>query len=96
MKVKCYIQGTAAITPQHSFEGDLFSQPLRNNTSNLFQVTEPDYKAFIPPNSLRRMSRLLKMALLPHKSACRTAAWGCPAPSLQAPVKAACRTPSVF
>jgi 3-oxoacyl-(acyl-carrier-protein) synthase len=53
----------AAISPQHSFEGEIFSQPLRNNTSNLFQVTEPDYKAFIPPNSLRRMSRLLKMGL---------------------------------
>jgi 3-oxoacyl-(acyl-carrier-protein) synthase len=53
----------AAISPQHSFEGDIFSQPLRNNTGNLFQVTEPDYKTFIPPNNLRRMTRLLKMGL---------------------------------
>jgi len=78
MKANCYIQGMAAITPQHSFEGDLFSQPLRNNTSNLFQVTEPDYKAFIPPNSLRRMSRLLKMGLTTAQKCLQDSGLGVP------------------
>lgn len=68
----------AAITPQHSFEGDLFSQPLRNNTGNLFQVTEPDYKAFIPPNSLRRMTRLLKMGLTTAQKCLRDSGLGKP------------------
>lgn len=63
MKAKCYIQGMAAISPQRSFDGDVFAQPLNRNTANLFPVTEPDYKAFIPANSLRRMTRLLKMGL---------------------------------
>ncbi|GAA0554177.1 beta-ketoacyl synthase chain length factor [Chitinophaga japonensis] len=63
MKVKCYIQGIAAITPQHTFEGDIFAQPLESCSSNLLSVREPDYKAYIPANSLRRMSRMLKMGL---------------------------------
>ncbi|WP_298732187.1 beta-ketoacyl synthase chain length factor [uncultured Chitinophaga sp.] len=68
----------AAITPQHSFEGDLFAQPLRSNTGNLLQVTEPDYKAFIPPNSLRRMSRLLKMGLTAAQQCLRDSSLGVP------------------
>lgn len=63
MKGKCYIQGLAAITPQHTFEENLFSQPLVSTGANVFAVTEPDYKTFIPANSLRRISRLLKMGL---------------------------------
>lgn len=63
MKGKCYIQGMAAISPQHTFEGDLSAQPLVTGSSNMLTCVEPDYRAFIPGNSLRRMSRILKMGL---------------------------------
>lgn len=63
MKGKCYIQGMAAISPQPTFEGDLFSAPLVHTDSNLLSCIEPDYKPFIPGNSLRRMTRVLKMGL---------------------------------
>lgn len=63
MKGKCYIQGMAAISPQHSFEGDLLMQPMVISSSNMLSCVEPDYRAFIPGNSLRRMSRILKMGL---------------------------------
>lgn len=53
----------AVISPQHTFEGDITAQPFQIRDKNLLAVIEPDYKAFIPPNSLRRMSRLLKMGL---------------------------------
>jgi hypothetical protein len=53
----------AAISPQHTFDGDIFSRPLQTTNANLFAITAPDYKAFIPANSLRRISRLLKMGL---------------------------------
>lgn len=60
---RCYIQGSAAISPQHSFDGDFFSLPMVTTPENMLVAIEPDYKAFIPPNSLRRMSRMLKMGL---------------------------------
>nr|WP_295867223.1 beta-ketoacyl synthase chain length factor [uncultured Chitinophaga sp.] len=63
MKVKCYIQGMAAISPQATFEGDIFSAPLVHTDSNLLTCMEPDYKPFIPANSLRRMTRVLKIGL---------------------------------
>ncbi|WP_326990385.1 beta-ketoacyl synthase chain length factor [Chitinophaga sp. 212800010-3] len=53
----------AAISPQPTFEGDIFSAPLLHNSNNLLPCVEPDYKPFIPANSLRRMSRVLKMGL---------------------------------
>lgn len=62
MKGKCYIQGLAAITPQHTFEGDL-AQPMVITQGNMLSCVEPDYRSFIAPNSLRRMTRVLKMGL---------------------------------
>jgi len=53
----------AAISPQHTFEGDLSVQPMVISGGNMLSCVEPDYKAFIPGNSLRRMSRILKMGL---------------------------------
>jgi hypothetical protein len=63
MKGNCYIQGIAAISPQPTFEGDIFSAPMVHTDSNLLACIEPDYKPFIPGNSLRRMTRVLKMGL---------------------------------
>jgi hypothetical protein len=53
----------AAISPQSTFEEDFFSAPLAYTNNNLLACQEPDYKPFIPANSLRRMSRVLKMGL---------------------------------
>jgi len=63
MKVKCYIQGMAAISPQSTFEGDITNMPLVRTESNRLACIEPDYKPYIPANSLRRMTRILKMGL---------------------------------
>lgn len=63
MKGRFYIQGSAAISPQESFSGEFTPQLLTLQDKNLLRVKEPDYRAFIAPNSLRRMSRVLKMGL---------------------------------
>lgn len=62
MKGKVYIQGCAAISPQESFSGSFVPQPVLAE-GNMLRAKEPDYKAFIAPNNLRRMSRMLKMGL---------------------------------
>ncbi|MBW8685352.1 beta-ketoacyl synthase chain length factor [Chitinophaga rhizophila] len=53
----------AAISPQHTFDGDLLTQPMIVTQGNRLSCVEPDYRAFIAPNSLRRMTRVLKMGL---------------------------------
>ncbi|WP_162946266.1 beta-ketoacyl synthase chain length factor [Chitinophaga barathri] len=64
MKAKCYIRGCAAISPQESFAGHFAPQLLTLEGKSMMRVKEPDYSGFIPPNSLRRMSRVLKMGLV--------------------------------
>ncbi|SHK85240.1 Beta-ketoacyl synthase, N-terminal domain [Chitinophaga jiangningensis] len=63
MKVKCYIQGMAAISPQQTFDGDISTAPFVHSESNRLVCVEPDYKPYIPANSLRRMTRVLRMGL---------------------------------
>lgn len=63
MKGRIYIQGTAAISPQESFSGTFTPTLLMLGDKNLLRVKEPDYRDFIAPNNLRRMSRVLKMGL---------------------------------
>ncbi|WP_346315973.1 beta-ketoacyl synthase chain length factor [Chitinophaga sp. YIM B06452] len=64
MKGKAYIRSCAAISPQESFSGDFAPQLLTLEGKSMMRVKEPDYSGFIPPNSLRRMSRVLKMGLV--------------------------------
>ncbi|UYQ91824.1 beta-ketoacyl synthase chain length factor [Chitinophaga horti] len=79
-KHRCYIQGSAAISAQHTFDGDFFSAPMVTTSTNNLVAAEPDYKAFIPPNSLRRMSRMLKMGLTAALKAVQNS--GQPAPQV--------------
>ncbi|MGN6511187.1 MAG: beta-ketoacyl synthase chain length factor [Chitinophaga sp.] len=63
MKAKCYIRSSAAISPQESFSGEFEPHLLTLEGKSMMRVKEPDYSEFIPPNNLRRMSRVLKMGL---------------------------------
>jgi len=58
-----YIKSACAISPQHSFEPSQFLKPPVTTETGKFFVTDPDYRAFINPVAIRRMSRLLKMGI---------------------------------
>ena len=60
---QCFIQAGSAISPQATFDSDDWSRQLIASDTNRMECIEPAYAAFIAPNSLRRMSRLLKMGL---------------------------------
>lgn len=63
MNQPLYILSAVAISPQHTFERQLFlQQPVSNDQGKLF-VTAPDYSPYINPVAIRRMSRLMKMAI---------------------------------
>lgn len=61
-----YIKYSTAISPQESFE-----QPFPWNETKLYtdrlECVEPVYKNYFPPMKIRRMSRLVKMALTSAK-----------------------------
>ena len=61
--MKAYINAHGIISPQRTFDGAFFENGLEEYTQPQMHCIEPDYKEFINPAKLRRMSRILKMGL---------------------------------
>ncbi len=58
-----YISSACAISPQDSFDAEnILTEIQSSHTGKLF-VKEPDYRQFIHPVAIRRMSRLIKMGI---------------------------------
>ncbi|RLD45387.1 MAG: 3-oxoacyl-ACP synthase [Bacteroidetes bacterium] len=56
-----YINGTAAISPQPTLNGNVLLTEIKEQQTNMLQCIEPDYGLFFRPNALRRVSRILKL-----------------------------------
>ncbi len=61
--MSCFITGTGNISPQRSFEDRNFPDSPEVSDTGFLEVISPDYKAFIEPRMLRRMSKILKMGV---------------------------------
>jgi 3-oxoacyl-[acyl-carrier-protein] synthase II len=61
--MEAYIRGIGNISPQPTYDNGTFLEEIREYNLARLQVVEPDYKNFIKPIQLRRMSRLLKMGV---------------------------------
>jgi len=61
--MKVYIRAASSISPQKTFEVDSFlNEPVEYIGTRLSAI-EPDYKAFIDPKQIRRMSHVIKMGV---------------------------------
>jgi 3-oxoacyl-[acyl-carrier-protein] synthase II len=58
-----YIKSACAISPQHSFEPAQFLQPVVSVADGKLFVVDADYRQYINPVAIRRMSRQLKMGI---------------------------------
>jgi len=56
-----YINATAGISPQETFNANGFPGKILQHTSNRFNCIEPDYDELIDAKLIRRMSRIIKM-----------------------------------
>lgn len=63
MKQALYIKSACSISPQHSYDAAMFANPVVSSDSGSLFVTEQDYRKYISPVAIRRMSRLLKMSI---------------------------------
>lgn len=61
--MKAYINAHGIISPQRTFNGAFFENGPEEYNQPQMHCIEPDYKEFINPAKLRRMSRILKMGL---------------------------------
>lgn len=58
-----YINGMGVISPQNSFECIQSNDRVFPDATHRFTCIEPDYSAFIDVKAIRRMSRIIKMAV---------------------------------
>jgi 3-oxoacyl-[acyl-carrier-protein] synthase II len=66
--MKVYIRSSACISPQNTFETDNFLTDIVELTGTRLKAIEPDYKQFIDPKQIRRMSHVIKMGIAAAKS----------------------------
>lgn len=58
-----YIRSASAISPQDSFDAEQLPDVLHHSDKALLFVQDPNYRDFINPVAIRRMSRLLKRGI---------------------------------
>lgn len=61
-KAHIYINGTASISPQRTFDGSFLAEPI-SYTGNVLTCQTPDFKSYLPPAQLRRLGRMLRVGL---------------------------------
>jgi len=62
-KVSYYIQGMGNISPQRTFDNSEFLPEISEYHENVLNCVVPEFKNYIHPIQLRRMSRIFKMGL---------------------------------
>ena len=65
--MKTYIRSASCISPQKTFDNDDFLTEVVEYTGTLLSTIEPDYKEFIDPKLIRRMSHVIKMGVAAAK-----------------------------
>jgi len=61
--MKIFIRSSACISPQKTFGNDGFLTDVVEYTGTRLKAIEPDYKEFIDPKQIRRMSHIIKMGV---------------------------------
>lgn len=61
--MEAFIRGIGNISPQPTCDNQVFLEEIREYRTARLQSVEPDYKNYIKPIQLRRMSRVLKMGV---------------------------------
>lgn len=65
--MKIYIRSASCISPQKTFGNNDFLTELVEYTGTRLSAIEPDYKAFIDPKQIRRMSHVIKIGVAAAK-----------------------------
>lgn len=71
--MRIFIRAASCISPQQSFNHELFSTGAAEYNANALKAIEPDYKDIIDPRQIRRMSRIVRIGLAAAKQCLREA-----------------------
>ncbi|MFH1080431.1 MAG: beta-ketoacyl synthase chain length factor [Pseudomonadota bacterium] len=61
--IDCYINGAGMISPQKTYDNDEFLPELAQYDNNILTCILPNFKDYINPFQMRRLSRMLRMGL---------------------------------
>jgi 3-oxoacyl-(acyl-carrier-protein) synthase len=61
--MKIFIRAASCISPQETFNHQLFFSEPKEYTKNILRVAEPDYKNILDVKQLRRMSKIIRMGV---------------------------------
>ena len=61
--MKCYINGIGIISPQRTFNNTEFLSEVINYNNNILSCVTPDFKTYMNPAQLRRLSRMLRIGM---------------------------------
>lgn len=70
---KCFINGLGCVSSQETIDNDFLKSPIDYSDASLVPALKPDYKAFIPPAFIRRMSTGVKNSIVASTLAMREA-----------------------
>ena len=62
-----YINAIGSVSPQKTFDNEVFLQEIIQHDLNKLPAYEPEYKTLINPRRLRRMSRVIRMGMYAAK-----------------------------
>ncbi len=65
--MEVYIKGIGNISPQNTINSSIFLDEVVGHDTDFLSCIEPNYKEFINPIQLRRMSKLIKMGISASK-----------------------------
>lgn len=65
--MEVYIKGIGNISPQNTIDSSIFLNEIVSHDTDFVSCIEPNYKEFINPIQLRRMSKLIKMGISASK-----------------------------
>ncbi len=64
-----YINGMGAVTPQNTRDPAVFLGGIEFQEERFLHIQKPNFKDYIPPAKLRRMSKIVRMGILAAKMA---------------------------
>ncbi len=68
-----YINGTACVSPQNTSGNNHFPPEITELNEKFLQIQKPEYREYIAPKLLRRMSKIVRMGIVSSKIACADA-----------------------
>jgi 3-oxoacyl-[acyl-carrier-protein] synthase II len=60
---RCYINGIGILSPQRTFVNTEFLEEVINYNNNILTCVTPDFKEYMSPVQLRRLSRMLRIGM---------------------------------